>query len=507
MNTRQAIQPSGTPIVLSIAISPSRTRFVAGLADGLRVFRLDNCLTTYRPTLPSANGVSIAAVLDDRYVAYVPSHKSADGSGPNVVIFWDCVLERELTRFDLHEPVLGLRLSSKWMAVILLDRTILFQYQEVRPQAPPSPPPEDVSSQDSPEPEEEAWRVPNSVHSIHNTSANPYALCCLTNNSLVLPAQSTGQVQLVSLHLKSSTNKRIVRAHQSSLRCMALSPDGTYLVTTSEQGTLLRVFATNTTDQIAQFRRGMDAAIIYDLAFSPGNRWLASTSDKGTLHIFDLRPSEPTPVRQTAPTQSMPSHRPHRLSSNPASVAPSVTSAPISPGTAGQATTSIQEYYALLPIPPPVSAPPTGPSQNTFASAFKNAPFASRLLSDARSVASHPFHLGSDPLHWQTGRPEHTWTVLPSGARKRVRNDVLPRPGEPSGRAVKGVVTFLPIASSGDQASDKAEGRARLVVIGGGVEGRWEESELQRGQTSGGVEGWTLERKGFRRFLTRQFVD
>ncbi|SMR49268.1 unnamed protein product [Zymoseptoria tritici ST99CH_1E4] len=504
MNTRQAIQPSNTPNVLSVSISASRKRFIAGLADGFRVFRLDNCLTTYHPTLPSPYGASITAVLDDRYVAYVPTHKSEDGSGPNVVIFWDCVLERELTRFDLHEQVLGLRLSSKWLAVILQERTILFQHQEIQPQAPPSPPPEDTSSPTSVEPKDESWRIPNRVHSLHNTSHNPFALCCLTNDLLVLPAQSTGQIQLISLLPKASTNKRVVRAHNSSLRAVALSPDGSLLVTTSEQGTLLRVFTTSTLDQIAEFRRGLDHAIIYDLAFSPGNRWLASTSDKGTLHVFDLRPSD-TQVRTPAPSTTAPAPRPARLS-NPASVTPSMTSAPIAPSAAGQAT-SIQEYYNLLPIPPPVIAPPTGSSQSTFASAFKNAPFASRLLSDSRSAASHSFHLGSDPAHWQTGRPEYSWTVLPSGGRKRVRNEVQPRPGEPSGRAVKGVLTFMPAGWNGDGVGDASEESVKMVVIGGGVEGRWEEFQLRRGETGGGLHGWILERRGFRRFLTRQFVE
>ncbi|EGP89137.1 uncharacterized protein MYCGRDRAFT_70550 [Zymoseptoria tritici IPO323] len=430
MNTRQAIQPSNTPNVLSISISASRKRFIAGLADGFRVFRLDNCLTTYHPALPSPYGASITAVLDDRYVAYVPTHKSEDGSGPNVVIFWDCVLERELTRFDLHEQVLGLRLSSKWLAVILQERTILFQHQEIQPQAPPSPPPEDTSSPTSVEPKDESWRIPNRVHSLHNTSHNPFALCCLTNDLLVLPAQSTGQIQLISLLPKASTNKRVVRAHNSSLRAVALSPDGSLLVTTSEQGTLLRVFTTSTLDQIAEFRRGLDHAIIYDLAFSPGNRWLASTSDKGTLHVFDLRPSD-----------------------------------------------------------------------------TQNAPFASRLLSDSRSAASHSFHLGSDPAHWQTGRPEYSWTVLPSGGRKRVRNEVQPRPGEPSGRAVKGVLTFMPAGWNGDGVGDASEESVKMVVIGGGVEGRWEEFQLRGGETGGGLHGWILERRGFRRFLTRQFVE
>lgn len=38
-----------------------------------------------------------------------------------------------------------------------------------------------------------------------------------------------------------------------------------------------------------QVRRGADRAEIYSLAFSPTAQWLAVSSDKGTVHIFNLK--------------------------------------------------------------------------------------------------------------------------------------------------------------------------------------------------------------------------
>ena len=133
MNTRQPIQPTTTPAVLSLSFSASRNRFVAGLSDGFRVFRTDNCLTTFQSLLPKDGGLGIAEALDDRYVAFVGGGR-APASSPNVVVFWDCVLDKEINRFDFYEPVLGLRLSSKYMIVVLLERTVVFEYRELEPQ-------------------------------------------------------------------------------------------------------------------------------------------------------------------------------------------------------------------------------------------------------------------------------------------------------------------------------------------------------------------------------------
>lgn len=39
---------------------------------------------------------------------------------------------------------------------------------------------------------------------------------------------------------------------------------------------------------MAELRRGVDHAVIFSLAISPSNNMLAVTSDKSTLHVFDI---------------------------------------------------------------------------------------------------------------------------------------------------------------------------------------------------------------------------
>ncbi|KAF7193826.1 SVP1-like protein 2 [Pseudocercospora fuligena] len=518
MNTRQAIQPSTIPNVLSVAFSSSRKRFVTGLTDGLRMFRTDNCLTTHHPALPVACVATIAEALDDRYLAFVSRHKTAETGGPNVVIFWDGVLDRELSRLDFYEPVLGLRLSSNWMAVVLAERTILFQYQEIAEPTTPKLAADNDSNGEEDAEDSGPLRAPNLVHSIYPTAPNPFALACLTNDILVLPAQSIGQAQLINLKPGTSTTKRVLRAHNSSLRCIALSQDSTLLATTSEQGTLIRVFSIASLDQVAEFRRGMDHAVINGLDFSPGNRFVASTSDKGTLHVFDLRPSSTTDAAASAKERDA-DHRKHRKSQSYAthrmsagydkesvsgfsvgrsSPAPS-TAVGTGAGAAGYHG-SVQEYYGLRP--PPISAsPPARDAAISAVAALKASPLTPRAFRDLRSVASAPFYTGEDPPHWQGG-PSHSWTTAPNGTRKRIKNPILPLPGEPSGRPPKGIISFAP--ASKDRSDDQG---AVLYVIGGGSDARWEMFELVPAAAADGSAGWALINRGFRKYLTRQFAD
>ncbi|KAF2171734.1 hypothetical protein M409DRAFT_50390 [Zasmidium cellare ATCC 36951] len=510
MNTRKPIQPAATTNVLSISYSTSGKRFITGLSDGIRIFRTDNCLATHEPTTPYELGISIAEVLDDRYCAYVYNHKNRSG-GPNVVVFWDALLDRELSRFDFHEPVLGIRLTSKWMAVVLEERTVLFQYQRIHLPRLPTPPAEDAGEEERTPAEDQPVRAPNLVHSIYQTTANTYALACLSNDLLVLPAKTLGQIQLISLKTGASSSKRVVKAHSHPLRCLALSDDGSLLATASEQGTLNHVYNTTTLDQLANFRRGVDQAIVHSMAFSPGNRWLASTSDKGTLHIFDLRPPDAAEVasmakeRQHRKSRSYAEHRlsgPDYYKDSSSGMSAGRSSPAPSSAVGGGAGTgyqgSVQEYYGLRP--PPVSASP--PARDAAVSAMatlKASPFAPKVFKDIRSIASAPFYTGEDTQHWQSG-PPYSWTTAPNGTKKRIKNLVLPLPNDPAGRPSKGIITFEREVKDGDGAI--------VYVVGGGSDARWEMFELSPITTADGerIGGWALNNKGFRKYLKRQFV-
>ena len=58
---------------------------------------------------------------------------------------------------------------------------------------------------------------------------------------------------------------------------------------------MIRVFSTSSSAKIIELRRGIDPATIFDLAISPSGQLIAVTSDKSTLHIFDIpHPSKPS---------------------------------------------------------------------------------------------------------------------------------------------------------------------------------------------------------------------
>ena len=97
---------------------------------------------------------------------------------------------------------------------------------------------------------------------VHQTDTwgNPHGICSLspTQESCVMacPGLIRGQVR-VELYEPQNVTK-FIQAHDSPLRCVVLSLDGSLVATASEKGTLVRVFDCQSGCLLHEFRRGTD---------------------------------------------------------------------------------------------------------------------------------------------------------------------------------------------------------------------------------------------------------
>lgn len=132
----------------------------------------------------------------------------------------------------------------------------------------------------------------------YETVNNPFGLCCLGKNIAAFPGRTPGQVKLFDL---GTGNVSIIIAHTSPLRALSINQKGDLVATASEQGTIIRLWAFPSCTKITEFRRGVDPAAVFSLAISPSSAMLAVTSDKSTLHIFDLPLPNSTPASDPDP--------------------------------------------------------------------------------------------------------------------------------------------------------------------------------------------------------------
>ena len=259
MNTRPVIDESAGPLSLSASFNSDCSCFAVGLEDGFCVFNSDPCEIKLSKDLNA--GIGSAEMLGRyNYLALVGGGRNPKWPQTKVII-WDDLKNKIAITLELKTAVLKVRLTKSRIVVALRNSVHTYRF---------STQPEKASS--------------------FETADNPLGLICLGSKTVVFPGRSPGKVQLVELE---SGNVSIIPAHTSALRAIDLSRDGQYLATASETGTLIRVWSTVNCTKIAELRRGVDPAFIFSLAISPNSSMLAVTSDKSTLHIFDLPATQP----------------------------------------------------------------------------------------------------------------------------------------------------------------------------------------------------------------------
>lgn len=121
-----------------------------------------------------------------------------------------------------------------------------------------------------------------------STALNRRGLCALAagaNNVLACPAEQKG---VVRVELYDTGARQFIAAHESDVAALQLNASGTRLATASAKGTLIRIFDTSSGTLLHELRRGTEHTTIWSLAFNADSSMLASTSEKGTCHVFKL---------------------------------------------------------------------------------------------------------------------------------------------------------------------------------------------------------------------------
>ncbi|XP_015939789.1 autophagy-related protein 18a [Arachis duranensis] len=256
--TRTAIATA--PSLLHLSFNQDSGCFAAGTDRGFRIYNCDPFREIFRRDFGPGGGTSLVHMLFRcNILAFVgggpdPRHP------PNKVMIWDDHQSRCIGELSFRSEVKGVCLRRDRIVVVLAHKIFVYNFADLKV-----------------------------LHQIE-TIANPKGLCEVSHLSgtmvLACPGLQKGQVRVE--HYASKRTKFIM-AHDSRIACFSLTQDGRLLATASSKGTLVRVFNTLDGSLLQEVRRGADRAEIYSLAFSPTAQWLAVSSDKGTVHVFNLK--------------------------------------------------------------------------------------------------------------------------------------------------------------------------------------------------------------------------
>ncbi|KAG6647822.1 hypothetical protein CIPAW_07G104800 [Carya illinoinensis] len=257
--------PPTLPTLLHLSFNQDQGCFAVGTDYGFRIFNCDPFREIFRRDFDDG-GISGVEMLFRCNILALVGGGPHPQYPPSKVMIWDDHQGRCIGELSFRSDVRSVRLRRDRIVVVLEQKVYVYNFADLK-----------------------------LLHQIE-TISNPKGLCSVsqlaTSLVLVCPGLQKGQVRVE--HYASKRTKFIM-AHDSRIACFALTPDGQLLATASSKGTLVRVFNSIDGTLLQEVRRGADRAEIYSLAFSSTAQWLAVSSDKGTVHVFNLKVNPGSP--------------------------------------------------------------------------------------------------------------------------------------------------------------------------------------------------------------------
>ena len=175
------------------------------------------------------------------------------------LIIWDDCQKKPLSELKFNQNIMNVKLRKDKIVVVCRDKIYVFNLSNFK--------------------NIDIIETGDNSHGIVGISYEP------DQTLLAYPDKERGKVRIKNYE-KSSVF--YINAHENNIAYIALSYNGSLLATASEQGTLIRIFNTDNGNLLQEVRRGKDKADIKYICFEPNYRFIAATSNKGTIHIWSL---------------------------------------------------------------------------------------------------------------------------------------------------------------------------------------------------------------------------
>ncbi|GBG24388.1 Autophagy-related protein 18 [Hondaea fermentalgiana] len=252
---------------------------LAGMDDGFCTFNTEPFAEgTWRKL--ETGGVGAVELLYRSNILALVGGGSCPNWSVNKVMLWDDSKKRCVGELGFQTPVKGVRMRKDIVVVVLEKNVFVYNFLDLR------------------------------VRYSFDTAPNPRGLCGLSleqqNRVLAYPGLARGSIQVECLGETSVEASRTIQAHESEIYALAVTRDGGLVASASERGTLIRVFVARTGALLHELRRGTDGASIHSICFDATSSLLACTSDKCTVHIFEVAsvPGQHTSSQQVEASQA-----------------------------------------------------------------------------------------------------------------------------------------------------------------------------------------------------------
>lgn len=211
-------------------------------------------------------GFLFAEVIDNSNIIALVGDDKNDFFPNTKVIFYDEFQSKKISELKFGYPIRNLKAIANYIFVVLKDTIYFFKITNLSI----------ISKFKTYEKNE------NGVFAV--SKKDKEIIFCF-------PDVELGNIKVIKYNEKMEKEEKVLCAHVSRIACLNLNKEANLICSASDTGTLIRVFNIENGNLTHEFRRGTEKAQIFSLDFSSSNEFLSCTSDRGTVHIFNLKKS------------------------------------------------------------------------------------------------------------------------------------------------------------------------------------------------------------------------
>jgi WD40 repeat protein len=224
----------------------SNTLFAVGDSKSFRIYNVNKHIPLVNRKFEF--GVKIIELLDTSNIIGIVGYLT-----PTILYIWNEATGNIVGKIDVEQIIIDIKLTKTYCCIIFTDKIKIFKMNKL----------EEITSFNK--------------DPIYNGNI------FINENILIFPSDNVGIINIYNFQSKELKN---INAHQNSIVNIGFTNN--YICSVSKMGTLVRVFDIDTFSIIKEYRRGMCSSALYSCIISNDNKYLVTTGDTGTIHIYNL---------------------------------------------------------------------------------------------------------------------------------------------------------------------------------------------------------------------------
>lgn len=177
----------------------------------------------------------------------------------NKVVIWDDYQKKSLCELKFNQNILNIKLRKDKIVVVCNDKIYLFTLNSFQ-----------------------SFDIIDTGENVHGVIGINYDI---DNTIIAYPDKKRGKIKIKNYEKKTNVS---IDAHEKLIGNITLTIKGDLMASATEMGTIIRIFDTDNGELVQEVRRGKEKAQIKCICFDPNYKFIAASSNRGTVHIWSL---------------------------------------------------------------------------------------------------------------------------------------------------------------------------------------------------------------------------